>query len=60
MAAGERGGSTAVKAVERLTFQLSGAQLGITLTSLLIGMLAAVGLGALQGPLGAVGLSDRR
>ena len=60
VAAGERGGSTAAKAVERLTFQLSGAQLGITLTSLLIGMLAEPSVSALlQGPLRAVGLSDR-
>ena len=59
-AGGERGASTAVKAVRRLTFQLSGAQLGITLTSLLIGMLAEPSVSALlQGPLGAVGLSDR-
>ena len=58
--AGERGGSTAAKAVKRLTFQLSGAQLGITLTSLLIGMLAEPSVSVLlQGPLGAVGLSDR-
>lgn len=58
--AGERGAPTALKAVRRLTFQLSGAQLGITLTSLLIGMLAEPSASALlDGPLGAVGLSDR-
>ena len=45
--AGERGRSTALKAVNRLTFQLSGAQLGITLTSLLIGMLAEPSAAAL-------------
>jgi CBS domain containing-hemolysin-like protein len=57
--AGERGASTALKAVNRLTFELSGAQLGITLTSLLIGMLAEPSVAALlRGPLGAVGLSD--
>ena len=39
--------------------ELSGAQLGITLTSLLIGMLAEPSVAALlRGPLGAVGLSD--
>src|SRR5215207_10252712 len=57
--AGERGASTALKAVNRLTFQLSGAQLGVTLTSLLIGMLAEPSVAALlRGPLGALGLSD--
>src|SRR5215204_749012 len=57
--AGERGASTALKAVRRLTFQLSGAQLGVTLTSLLIGMLAEPSAAALlHGPLEAVGLSD--
>jgi len=59
-ATGERGAETALKAVRRLTFQLSGAQLGITLTSLLIGMLAEPSAAALlRGPLAAVGLSDR-
>src|SRR5215204_2099231 len=56
---GERGASTALKAVRRLTFQLSGAQLGVTLTSLLIGMLAEPSAAALlHGPLEAVGLSS--
>src|SRR5215217_7187633 len=36
---GERGASTALKAVRRLTFQLSGAQLGVTVTSMLIGIM---------------------
>ncbi|MDG4856696.1 hemolysin family protein [Streptomyces sp. T-3] len=55
--AGERGADTAVKAVRRLTFQLSGAQLGITVTSLVIGMLAEPSLAALlRGPLEAVGI----
>jgi CBS domain containing-hemolysin-like protein len=58
--AGERGAATALKAVDRLTFQLSGAQLGITLSSLVIGMIAEPSVaGLLHGPLGAVGLSDR-
>ena len=58
--AGEGGASTALKAVRRLTFELSGAQLGITLTSLLIGMLAEPSVSALlHGPLSAVGFSDR-
>ncbi len=56
-AAGERGAESALKAVKRLTFQLSGAQLGITVTSLVIGMLAEPSVSALlRGPLEAVGL----
>jgi CBS domain containing-hemolysin-like protein len=55
--AGERGAEGALKAVRRLTFQLSGAQLGITVTSLVIGMLAEPSLAALlKGPLKAAGL----
>ncbi|AUH40358.1 hemolysin family protein [Streptomyces sp. CMB-StM0423] len=56
-AAGERGAEGALKAVRRLTFQLSGAQLGITVTSLVIGMLAEPSLATLlRGPLEAMGL----
>ncbi|MFJ8825120.1 hemolysin family protein [Streptomyces sp. NPDC102467] len=55
--AGERGAGGALKAVRRLTFQLSGAQLGITVTSLVIGMLAEPSLAVLlRGPLEAAGL----
>ncbi|MFC8343843.1 hemolysin family protein [Streptomyces sp. NPDC057280] len=55
--AGERGADSALKAVRRLTVQLSGAQLGITVTSLVIGMLAEPSLAALlRGPLEAAGL----
>lgn len=55
--AGERGADGALKAVRRLTFQLSGAQLGITVTSLVIGALAEPSLAALlRGPLEAIGL----
>lgn len=58
-AVGERGAEGALKAVRQLTLQLSGAQLGITVTSLVIGMLAEPSLAALlRGPLGAVGLGD--
>ncbi|KMS76445.1 membrane protein [Streptomyces viridochromogenes] len=54
---GERGAEGALKAVRHLTFQLSGAQLGITVTSLVIGMLAEPSLAALlRGPLRTVGL----
>ncbi|MFD6967748.1 hemolysin family protein [Streptomyces sp. NPDC059979] len=56
-AAGERGAAGALKAAKRLTFQLSGAQLGITVTSLVIGMLAEPAVSALlRGPLEAAGL----
>ncbi|MFF2779519.1 hemolysin family protein [Streptomyces sp. NPDC058052] len=55
--AGERGAESALRAVRRLTVQLSGAQLGITVTSLVIGMLAEPSLAALlRGPLEAIGL----
>ncbi|MGW5636766.1 hemolysin family protein [Streptomyces sp. NPDC003832] len=55
--AGERGAEGALEAVRRLTLQLSGAQLGITVTSLVIGMLAEPSLAALlRGPLEAAGL----
>ncbi|MFB6894428.1 hemolysin family protein [Kitasatospora sp. NPDC056327] len=54
---GERGAAAALKAVKRLTFQLSGAQLGITITSLVIGMVAQPSVAALlRGPLEATGL----
>ncbi|MBT2489727.1 HlyC/CorC family transporter [Streptomyces sp. ISL-96] len=55
--AGERGAVSALRAAKRLTFQLSGAQLGITVTSLVIGMLAEPSLAVLlRGPLEAAGL----
>ncbi|WP_156727588.1 hemolysin family protein [Streptomyces apocyni] len=54
--AGERGAAGALRAVRKLTFQLSGAQLGITVASLVIGMLAEPSLAVLlRGPLRAVG-----
>ncbi|MDG9703515.1 hemolysin family protein [Streptomyces sp. DH37] len=54
---GERGAESALKAVRQLTLQLSGAQLGITVTSLVIGMLAEPSLAVLlRGPLQAAGL----
>ncbi|WP_340383755.1 hemolysin family protein [Streptomyces sp. SS7] len=55
---GERGASGALKAVRNLTFQLSGAQLGITVTNLVVGMLAEPSIAALiAGPLESAGLS---
>ncbi|WP_327669347.1 MULTISPECIES: hemolysin family protein [unclassified Streptomyces] len=56
---GERGAAGALRAVRNLTFQLSGAQLGITVTNLVVGMLAEPSISKLlAGPLGAVGLSE--
>ncbi|RII15664.1 Magnesium and cobalt efflux protein CorC [Streptomyces sp. YIM 130001] len=58
-AAGERGADGALKAARSLTLQLSGAQLGITVTSLVIGMLAEPSLATLiRGPLEALGLGS--
>ncbi|MFY1675945.1 MULTISPECIES: hemolysin family protein [unclassified Streptomyces] len=57
-ARGERGAAGALKAVRNLTFELSGAQLGITVTNLVIGMLAEPSVAALlRGPLGDLGVS---
>ncbi|MER6675456.1 hemolysin family protein [Streptomyces sp. NPDC000983] len=57
-ARGERGASGALKAVRNLTFQLSGAQLGITVTNLVVGMLAEPSIAALlAGPLESMGIS---
>ncbi|MCQ4079894.1 hemolysin family protein [Streptomyces sp. RB6PN25] len=56
---GERGADSALKAVRGLTFQLSGAQLGITVTGLIIGMLAEPSVAKLlTGPLRAAGLGS--
>ncbi|GGX78266.1 hemolysin family protein [Streptomyces minutiscleroticus] len=54
---GERGAAGALKAVRNLTFQLSGAQLGITVTNLVVGMLSEASIAKLiAGPLEAVGV----
>jgi CBS domain containing-hemolysin-like protein len=54
---GEVGAPGALKAVRNLTFQLSGAQLGITVTNLIVGMLAEPSIAKLiAGPLEAVGV----
>ncbi|MEU6575711.1 hemolysin family protein [Streptomyces sp. NPDC046805] len=56
---GERGAAGALKAVRNLTFQLSGAQLGITVTNLVVGMLAEASIAKLiAGPLEAIGISS--
>ncbi|MGQ4513489.1 CNNM domain-containing protein [Streptomyces sp. DW26H14] len=49
-AAGDRRASVVVKAVRELSFQLSGTQLGITVTSLVVGMLAEPALDDLLAP----------
>ncbi|MFB7179150.1 hemolysin family protein [Streptomyces sp. NPDC056257] len=55
---GERGADSALAAVRTLTFQLSGAQLGITVTGLVIGMISKPSISALlRGPFEAMGLS---
>lgn len=56
-AEGDRRARTVVNALRELSFQLSGTQLGITITSLVVGMLAEPALAALlAGPLEATGL----
>jgi CBS domain containing-hemolysin-like protein len=50
-AAGDRGAKGILAAVRRLSFQLSGAQLGITITSLLLGVIAEPALAHLITPL---------
>ncbi|MEU5284474.1 hemolysin family protein [Streptomyces sp. CA-278952] len=54
---GDRGAASALRAVRSLTFQLSGAQLGITVTNLVIGMLSEPSIAKLiRGPVEAAGL----
>jgi CBS domain containing-hemolysin-like protein len=54
---GERGASGALRAVRNLTFQLSGAQLGITVTNLVVGMLSEPSIARLiAGPLRSLGV----
>ncbi|WP_405010305.1 hemolysin family protein [Kitasatospora sp. NBC_01539] len=56
--AGDRRAEGLLAALRHLSFQLSGAQLGITITSLVVGMLAEPALSVLLAPLfEAVGLS---
>lgn len=58
--AGDRRADIAIRVHKRLSFMLSGAQLGITATSLLIGYIAEPTLGAAIAPLvGAVGVPER-
>ncbi|MCH0542218.1 HlyC/CorC family transporter [Streptomyces sp. MUM 203J] len=56
-AEGDRRARTVVKSLRELSFQLSGTQLGITLTSLVVGMLAEPALARLlSAPLSATGV----
>jgi CBS domain containing-hemolysin-like protein len=56
---GDRRAAGVLSALESLSTQLSGAQLGITITSLVVGFIAEPSLAALlRGPLGLTGLSD--
>ncbi|MEU6843001.1 hemolysin family protein [Streptomyces sp. NPDC046716] len=58
-AAGDKRARTVVSALKELSFQLSGTQLGITITSLVVGMLAEPALAELlRGPFTAVGVPD--
>ncbi|MFJ8821858.1 hemolysin family protein [Streptomyces sp. NPDC102467] len=57
--AGDKRARTVVAALKELSFQLSGTQLGITITSLVVGMLAEPALAELlRGPFTAVGLPE--
>ncbi|MEU6993504.1 hemolysin family protein [Streptomyces sp. NPDC046465] len=56
---GDRRARTVVNALKELSFQLSGTQLGITITSLVVGMLAEPALARLlAGPFTAVGVPE--
>ncbi|QIJ61561.1 hemolysin family protein [Streptomyces sp. JB150] len=58
-AEGDRRALRVVASLKELSFQLSGTQLGITITSLIVGMLAEPALAQLLGgPLTAVGVPD--
>ncbi|MBO4252569.1 hemolysin family protein [Streptomyces griseorubiginosus] len=57
--AGDRGAARALKVLERLSFMLSGAQLGITVTGLVVGFIAEPSVSALIRPaLSSVGVPD--
>jgi len=59
VADGETGAAGVQKALKSLSTQLSGAQVGITVTNLAIGFLAEPAIATLlRGPLGAAGLPD--
>ncbi|MGX9887816.1 hemolysin family protein [Streptomyces sp. NPDC002276] len=58
-AEGDRRAATVVESLKELSFQLSGTQLGITITSLVVGMLAEPALAQLlHGPFSAIGIPE--
>src|ERR1044072_9837370 len=58
-AEGARRARTVVNSLRELSFQLSGTQLGITITSLVVGMLAEPALAELlHGPFTAIGIPE--
>ncbi|MCX4910327.1 hemolysin family protein [Streptomyces sp. NBC_00878] len=58
-AEGDRRARTVVNSLKELSFQLSGTQLGITITSLVVGMLAEPALAELlNGPITAAGIPE--
>ncbi|ELP70409.1 hemolysin family protein [Streptomyces turgidiscabies] len=58
-AEGDRRARTVVESLKELSFQLSGTQLGITITSLVVGMLAEPALAELlHGPFTAIGIPE--
>ncbi|MEU6227847.1 hemolysin family protein [Streptomyces sp. NPDC047042] len=58
-AEGDRRARTVVDSLKELSFQLSGTQLGITITSLVVGMLAEPALAELlHGPFTAIGIPE--
>ncbi|MYW64942.1 DUF21 domain-containing protein [Streptomyces sp. SID8379] len=58
-AAGDKRARTVVSSLKELSFQLSGTQLGITITSLVVGMLAEPALAELlRGPFTAIGIPE--
>ncbi|MCD0447630.1 hemolysin family protein [Actinocorallia sp. API 0066] len=56
---GDKKAARAVKVLERLSFMLSGAQLGITVTTLVVGFIAKPAIaGVVEPPLHAVGIPE--
>src|ERR687888_2202974 len=56
---GDKRARTVVESLRELSFQLSGTQLGITITSLVVGMLAEPALAQLlHGPFSVIGLPE--
>lgn len=56
---GDRKSRRAVQVHKRLSFMLSGAQLGITVTSLVLGFIARPAIaGLIEGPLGSLGVPE--